>query len=94
MKKKIMFMTLLIMSLLFFMLTLEMGKTVLQNEGSSKEIINKTTEDTKAQSTVSAIVFDFRGYDTLGEAIVLFTAVAGTYTILRNNKTGGKKSEK
>ena len=93
MKKKIMFMILLIMSLLFFMLTLEMGKTVLQNEGSSKEIINKTTEDTKAQSTVSAIVFDFRGYDTLGEAIVLFTAVCGTYTILRSNKTGGKKSE-
>lgn len=94
MKKKIIFMALLIMSLVFFVVTLEMGKTIIQNEGSSKEIINKTTEETKAQSTVSAIVFDFRGYDTLGEAIVLFTAVSGTYTILRSNKAGGKKSEK
>lgn len=93
MKKKVIFLSLLIMSLVFFIITLEMSKSELQNDGSNKVILEETTSETMAQNAVSAIVFDFRGYDTLGEAIVLFTAVCGTYTILRSNKTGGKKSE-
>jgi len=28
-------------------------------------------------------VFDYRGFDTLGEATVLFTAVAGVLAVLR-----------
>jgi len=28
-------------------------------------------------------VFDYRGFDTLGEATVLFTAVAGVVLVLR-----------
>lgn len=91
MKKKVLFIALLFMTLIFFLVTLEMGKGVLRNDGSNEEIIEKTVEETNAQNSVSAIVFDFRGYDTLGEAIVLFTAVCGTYTILRSNKSGGKK---
>ncbi len=34
-------------------------------------------------NVVTAIVFDYRGYDTLGEATVLFTAVVGVALILR-----------
>lgn len=93
MKKKVIFLSLLIMSLVFFIITLEMSKSELQNDGSNKVILEETTSETMSQNAVSAIVFDFRGYDTLGEAIVLFTAVCGTYTILRSNKAGGKKSE-
>jgi multisubunit Na+/H+ antiporter MnhB subunit len=29
------------------------------------------------------VIFDFRGFDTLGEATVLITAVLGVLTILR-----------
>jgi multisubunit Na+/H+ antiporter MnhB subunit len=36
-----------------------------------------------ANNAVTAIVFDYRGYDTLGEATVLFTAVTGVALILR-----------
>lgn len=36
-----------------------------------------------ANNAVTAIVFDYRGYDTLGEATVLFTAVSGVALILR-----------
>jgi multicomponent Na+:H+ antiporter subunit B len=32
---------------------------------------------------VAAVILDFRGYDTLGEATVLFTAVVGVLTIMR-----------
>ncbi len=36
-----------------------------------------------ANNIVTSIVFDFRGYDTLGEATVLFAAVMGIASVLR-----------
>jgi multisubunit Na+/H+ antiporter MnhB subunit len=38
---------------------------------------------TGSPNIVSAIILDFRAYDTLGEAIVLFTSVMGAVSILR-----------
>lgn len=38
---------------------------------------------TGASNLVAAVILDFRGYDTLGEATVLFTAVAGVVAVLR-----------
>ncbi len=46
---------------------------------------------TGSANLVTGVVFDFRAYDTLGEATVLFTAVIGVLTILRLK---GKKKEK
>ncbi|MBN1781469.1 DUF4040 domain-containing protein [bacterium] len=43
---------------------------------------------TGASNLVTAVILDFRGYDTLGEATVLFTSVAGVVTVLR--KAGRK----
>lgn len=40
-------------------------------------------EQTGSANLVTGIVFDFRAFDTLGEATVLFTAVIGVLTILR-----------
>lgn len=40
-------------------------------------------EKTGAPNIVAAIVLDFRGYDTLGEATVLFAAILGAVTVLR-----------
>jgi len=36
-----------------------------------------------ANNPVTAIVFDYRGFDTLGEGTVLFTAVSGVLVTLR-----------
>jgi multicomponent Na+:H+ antiporter subunit B len=38
---------------------------------------------TGAANVVAAIILDYRGYDTFGEAVVLFTSVLGVLTILR-----------
>lgn len=38
---------------------------------------------TGAANLVTAIVLDFRAYDTIGEVVVLFTAVVGVLTIVR-----------
>ncbi len=40
-------------------------------------------KETGANNVVTAIVFDYRGYDTLGEATVLFAAVSGVLVSLR-----------
>lgn len=45
--------------------------------------IDGAAEKTGSANLVTGVVFDFRGYDTLGEATVLVTAVLGVLTILR-----------
>ena len=44
---------------------------------------------TGAANLVTSVVLDFRAYDTLGEATVLFTAVIGLLAVMR--KVGRKK---
>lgn len=50
-------------------------------------IINNAQNETGANNVVTSVVFDYRGYDTLGEATVLFTAIAGVMVLFRK---GGK----
>lgn len=45
--------------------------------------VNGAVEKTGSVNLVTGVLFDFRGYDTLGEATVLVTAVLGVLTILR-----------
>lgn len=49
----------------------------------AREYIALGLERTGAANVVAAIILDFRGYDTLGEATVLFTAVIGVLTLVR-----------
>ena len=49
--------------------------------------IERSIEDMKTPNTVTAILADYRGYDTLGETIVIFTA--GLACILILMKKGG-----
>jgi len=49
-------------------------------------IIENTQNDTGADNGITSVVFDYRGFDTLGEATVLFTAVAGVIILFRRLK--------
>jgi multisubunit Na+/H+ antiporter MnhB subunit len=49
----------------------------------AEHYIEGATQKTGSANLVTGVVFDFRGYDTLGEATVLVTAVLGALTILR-----------
>ena len=51
-----------------------------------QHIIDNTQTETGANNGVTAVVFDYRGFDTLGEATVLFTAVAGVVLVFRRLK--------
>ncbi|EHR79620.1 hydrogenase [Thermococcus litoralis DSM 5473] len=45
--------------------------------------IDHGVEEVGGTNVVTDIVFDYRGYDTLGEATVLFTSIAGAVALLR-----------
>jgi multisubunit Na+/H+ antiporter MnhB subunit len=46
-------------------------------------IIQNAQRETGANNAVTSVVFDYRGFDTLGEATVLFAAVVGVIVIFR-----------
>jgi len=70
----------LIFSLLAFKELPEFGKPMMK---IASHYLIKGFEEIKAANQVAAVILDFRGYDTLGEATVLFTSVIGVLTILR-----------
>jgi len=49
-------------------------------------IIENAQEETGSNNVVTSVVFDYRGFDTLGEATILFTAVMGVLLLLRTEK--------
>ena len=56
-------------------------------------MVQENLAKTQAVNNVTAIVFDFRGYDTLGESFVLLIAITGATVILRRKRDrweGGK----
>jgi len=48
---------------------------------------------TGAGNIVTAVLLDFRGYDTLGEATVLFTAIVGAMALLRRKSRNARRAE-
>lgn len=52
-------------------------------------MIEHGQNETGSNNIVTSVVFDYRGYDTLGEATVLFTAVTGVIMAFRKLH-GGK----
>ena len=56
------------------------------NTEMDQYIIDNTQNETGADNGVTSVVFDYRGFDTLGEATVLFTAVAGVVLVFRRLK--------
>ena len=75
------------------------GQPVLSNKaddpvppGVSADYLSKSAEKTGAANTVTAVLLDFRAYDTLGEATVIFVSIIGAYAIIRRigRRRGGK----
>lgn len=49
----------------------------------SETYVNGAVEKTGSVNLVTGVLFDFRAYDTLGEAVILYTAALGALTLLR-----------
>lgn len=57
----------------------------------SEKYLETGAEETGATNIVTSVLLDFRAYDTIGEATVLFTSIVGAFVILRRR---GRKSRK
>jgi multicomponent Na+:H+ antiporter subunit B len=55
-------------------------------------ILRIAVQQTNATGVVSAVNFDYRGFDTLGEEFILFTAAAGTAVVLRRMRGERERS--
>ncbi|HHI00944.1 MAG TPA: hypothetical protein ENL40_05695 [Thermococcus litoralis] len=73
---------LLLLSLGYIFVNLDYSRS----EGGSYEYYITNWEEVGIPNLVTAILADWRVYDSLGEATLLFTAIAGFYVLL-----GGKK---
>ena len=62
-------------------------------DGAAAVIVQQNLAKTHAVNDVTSIVFDFRGYDTMGEAFILITAVAGSAVILFTKRKEDKNDE-
>ncbi len=51
------------------------------------------TPERHATNVVGAVVFDYRGFDTLGEEFILFTAVTGVVMLLREGELAEKAAK-
>ncbi|MFH1673818.1 MAG: hydrogen gas-evolving membrane-bound hydrogenase subunit E [Pseudomonadota bacterium] len=54
----------------------------------SPKYIQEAIEKTATPNMVTAVLADYRGYDTLGETVVVFTAGIGCILMLRKKRKG------
>ncbi len=62
-------------------------------DGIASIIVTTNLSETEAINDVAPIVFDYRGYDTMGESFILLTAIAGSFIILKNMKGREEEAE-
>jgi hypothetical protein len=55
-------------------------------DGAAEIIVKENLAKTRSENVVASVVFNFRGYDTMGESFVLLTAIVGSLVILRKRK--------
>ncbi len=58
--------------------------------GAAAHYIRNAEKETATPNMVTAILADYRGYDTLGETTVIFCAGIVVFLILRKQKDGTK----
>ncbi len=84
MRKALLFVTLLFVSAFLLLGVCELrpfGEP--QTAVMDDYFIDHTQSEIAVNNVVTAIVFDYRGFDTLGEATVLFAAVVGVLALFR-----------
>ena len=63
-------------------------------DGAASVIVNKNLAETAADNVCFSVVFNFRGYDTMGESFILIAALSGSLCILRTVKKKKQPKQK
>ena len=61
-------------------------------DGIADVIVKENLDKTVSHNVVASVVFNFRGYDTMGESFILVTAITGALVILRKSKKDEKEA--
>lgn len=81
------------LSMMMVMAVLEMPGTCCVDAPAysdvSQHYIDNAVSETGATNVISAILADYRLFDTLGETIVLFTSIVAVVSVLRKKKEEG-----
>jgi multisubunit Na+/H+ antiporter MnhB subunit len=99
MKRAVKIGSLVLIGVFFIYAALKMATLGSSYNGVAEVIVEDAIPKTHAKNVVTAVVFDYRGYDTLGESFVLFTAITASTAVLRKpvlkvvKKKGGKHLE-
>jgi multicomponent Na+:H+ antiporter subunit B len=83
MRNALLVLTLFILSLTLFMAFADAPAITSPLPDVAQIYAARTVEETSATSVISAINFDWRAYDTLGEATILLTAASGVTLLMR-----------
>ena len=57
----------------------------------SPDYVEKSKEEIGVPNVITAVLASYRGYDTLGETVVIFTAGIGVLLLLRNPRTPARR---
>ena len=63
-------------------------------DGVASVMVSENNDLTNALNVCFSVVFNFRGYDTMGESFILIAALCGSLVILRDPKHKNKKLPK
>jgi multicomponent Na+:H+ antiporter subunit B len=89
MRKLIVFVMVVYLGMFIFMGLISLPRFGdIDNRHVADYYLNKGVMDTWSPNLVNAIIWDFRGYDTLGEETVLFTAAMGVFLVVRKKEYG------
>lgn len=86
MKRALIWGTLIVLAVSFLYIAIMIPFGAPLKEDMDDYFIAHGQEQTATNNIVTSIVFDYRGFDTLGEACVLFTAVMGVAVIFTRRK--------
>ena len=64
------------------------------NTGPGMDFIDRTTDEIHIPNVVTAVLASYRGYDTFGEAVVIFAAGLGVLLLLGLNGNAGRWTAK
>lgn len=84
MKKPLFAVSLVILASFFFATTVQLrpfGQPPISDMGHY--LLQEAQGASSCNNIVTAVVFDYRGFDTMGEATVLFAAIMGIATLFR-----------
>ena len=89
-KKRMFTAALILISLSIILISLNLEHSNKKHTDIS-EFYRNNIEKTGSQSIIEGILLDYRAYDTFGEVMVLYIAIAGVLILGRNVMGGEKK---